>query len=159
MKKKLSTFFKKTKKKLNFKTIFSKNKEDGFNIFEVVVIIFISVLFGIIVGCIIATSDLGLVGREASEELQEVISTYTNIVDEYYEDVDEKELMNAAISGMVSVLDDPYSTYLDSSQTYNFNQSVDGSYTGLGITITWTDGDCTITEVVKDSPAEKAGLK
>ena len=159
MKKKLSTFFKKTKKKLNFKKIFSKNKEDGFNIFEVVVIIFISVLFGIIVGCIIATSDLGLVGREASEELQEVISTYTNIVDEYYEDVDEKELMNAAISGMVSVLDDPYSTYLDSSQTYNFNQSVDGSYTGLGITITWTDGDCTITEVVKDSPAEKAGLK
>ena len=159
MKKKLSTFFKKTKKKLNFKKIFSKNKEDGFNIFEVVVIIFISVLFGIIVGCIIATSDLGLVGREASEELQEVISTYTNIVDEYYEDVDEKDLMNAAISGMVSVLDDPYSTYLDSSQTYNFNQSVDGSYTGLGITITWTDGDCTITEVVKDSPAEKAGLK
>ena len=37
----------KTKKKLNFKKIFSKNKEDGFNIFEVVVIIFISVLFGI----------------------------------------------------------------------------------------------------------------
>ena len=159
MKKKLSAVFKKTKKKFNFKKIFSKNKDDGFNIFEVVVIIFISVLFGIIVGCIISTSNLGLVGKEASEELQEVISTYTNIVDEYYEDVDEKELMNAAISGMVSVLDDPYSTYLDSSQTYNFNQSVDGSYTGLGITITWTDGDCTITEVVKDSPAEKAGLK
>ena len=159
MKKKLSAVIKKTKKKLNFKKIFSKNKDDGFNIFEVVVIIFISVLFGIIVGCIISTSNLGLVGKEASEELQEVISTYTNIVDEYYEDVDEKDLMNAAISGMVSILNDPYSTYLDNNQTYNFNQSVDGEYVGLGITITWTDGDCTITEVVKDSPAEKAGLK
>ena len=159
MKKKLSAVIKKTKKKLNFKKIFSKNKDDGFNIFEVVVIIFISVLFGIIVGCIISTSNLVLVGKEASEELQEVISTYTNIVDEYYEDVDEKDLMNAAISGMVSILNDPYSTYLDNNQTYSFNQSVDGEYVGLGITITWTDGDCTITEVVKDSPAEKAGLK
>ena len=159
MKKKLSAVFKKMKKKLNLKKIFSKNKDDGFNIFEVVVIIFISVLFGIIVGCIISTSNLGLVGKEASEELQEVISTYTNIVDEYYEDVDEKDLMNAAISGMVSILNDPYSTYLDNNQTYSFNQSVDGEYVGLGITITWTDGDCTITEVVKDSPAEKAGLK
>ena len=159
MKKKLSAVIKKTKKKLNFKKIFSKNKDDGFNIFEVVVIIFISVLFGIIVGCIISTSNLGLVGKEASEELQEVISTYTNIVDEYYEEVDEKDLMNAAISGMVSILNDPYSTYLDNNQTYSFNQSVDGEYVGLGITITWTDGDCTITEVVKDSPAEKAGLK
>ena len=119
MKKKLSALFKKMKKKLNLKKIFSKNKDDGFNIFEVVVIIFISVLFGVIVGCIISASDLGLVGREASEELQEVISTYTNIVDEYYEKVDEKELMNAAISGMVSILDDPYSTYLDNNQTYN----------------------------------------
>ncbi len=159
MKKKLSNLFKKGRKKLNLKKIFSKNKEDGFNTFEVVIIIFISVLFGIIVGCIIATSNFGLIGSEVSEELQEVITTYDNIVNEYYEDVDEEELMNAAISGMVSILDDPYSTYLDSSQTYSFNQSVDGEYVGLGITITWTDGDCIITEVVKDSPAEKAGLK
>ena len=159
MKKKLSKLFKKGKKKLNLKKVFSKNKEDGFNIFEVVVIIFISVLFGVIVGCIIATSNLGIVGREASEELQEVISTYTNIIDEYYEDVNEKDLMNAAISGMVSVLDDPYSTYLDSSQTYSFNQSVDGEYVGLGIVITWNDGECVITEITKDTPAEKAGLK
>ena len=60
MKKKLSAVFKKMKKKLNLKKIFSKNKDDGFNIFEVVVIIFISVLFGVIVGCIISASDLSL---------------------------------------------------------------------------------------------------
>ena len=48
MKKKLSAVFKKMKKKLNLKKIFSKNKDDGFNIFEVVVIIFISVLFGML---------------------------------------------------------------------------------------------------------------
>ena len=159
MKKKKSKLFKNTKKKFNLKKIFKSNKDDGFNIFEVVVIIFISVLFGVIVGCIISSSNLGLVGKEVSEELQEVIATYTNIVEEYYDDVDEKELMNAAISGMISTLDDPYSTYLDSNQTYNFNQSVDGEYVGLGITIMWTDGECVITEVMKNSPAEKVGLK
>lgn len=156
----LSKLFKKKKtKKSWFKNLFKGRGEDSFNTFEVVLIIFVSVLFGVIVGCIISSTRLGLVGDEISTELEEVITTYDNIMSEYYDEVDEKELMNAAISGMVSILDDPYSTYLDSNSTYNFNQSVDGEYVGLGITITWLDGICTITEVNKDAPAYKQGLK
>ena len=41
----------------------------------------------------------------------------------------------------------------------NFNQSVDGEYVGLGITILWSDGECRITEVNESGPAFKAGLK
>lgn len=146
-------------KKIEKKKISTREKEEGFNLFEVIVIIFISVLFGVIVGCIISSSKIGLVGAEVSTELQEVITTYDNIISEYYDKVDEKELMNAAISGMVSVLDDPHSTYLNSNDTYSFNQTVDGEYVGLGITITWMDGVCTIVEVMDNSPAEKQGLK
>ena len=55
VKKKLSAVFKKMKKKLNLKKIFSKNKDDGFNIFEVVVIIFISDLYQSLYICFILT--------------------------------------------------------------------------------------------------------
>ena len=75
MKKKFTFFDKKNiskKKSKKTKTNLKKSVE-GFTTFEVVMVIFISVLFGIIVGCIISTSNLGLVGKEASEELQEVI--------------------------------------------------------------------------------------
>ena len=40
-------------KKIEKKKISTREKEEGFNLFEVIVIIFISVLFGVIVGCII----------------------------------------------------------------------------------------------------------
>lgn len=166
LKKKITNFFdnikkkfKSTKRNNKLKKLFGNRSEDGFSTFEVVLIIFISVLFGVIVGCIISVSNNGLVGSEVSTELQEVITTYDNILNEYYGEVEESDLMNAAISGMVSILDDPYSTYMDSNDTYSFNQSVDGEYVGLGITITWLDGICTITEVVEDSPAEKKGLE
>ena len=56
--------------------------------------IFISVLFGIIVGCIISVSKLGIIGPNVSKEMQEVIATYDSIIDEYYGEVDEKKLIN-----------------------------------------------------------------
>ena len=161
MKNKFTFFDKKNKpKKKNKKSKTNFNKSvEGFTLFEVVMIIFISVLFGIIVGCIISVSKLGVIGPNVSKEMQEVIATYNNIIDEYYGEVDEKKLMNAAISGMVSILDDPYSIYMDNDDTHSFNQSVDGEYVGLGITITWIDGVCTVVEVAKNSPAEKQGIK
>ena len=161
MKKKFTFFDKKniSKKKTKKTKTNLKKSVEGFTTFEVVMVIFISVLFGIIVGCIISVSKLGIIGPNVSKEMQEVIATYDSIIDEYYGEVDEKKLMNAAISGMVSILDDPHSIYMDSDDTYNFNQSVDGEYVGLGITITWIDGVCTVIEVAENSPAEKQGIK
>lgn len=161
MKKKFTFFDKKNKSKkkiIKNKTKLKKSVE-GFTTFEVIMIIFISVLFGIIVGCIISVSKLGIIGPNVSKEMQEVITTYNSIINEYYGEVDEKKLMNAAISGMVGILDDPHSVYMNSDDTYNFNQSVDGEYVGLGITITWVEGVCTVVEVAENSPAEKQGIK
>ena len=161
MKKQFSFFNKKnkSKKKSKHNKLFFGKNDDGFSTFEVVLIIFISVLFGVVVGCIISSSKFGVIGTNVSDEMQEVIATYNNIIDEYYDKINEKELMNAAISGMVSILDDPYSVYMDSDDTYTFNQSVDGEYVGLGITISWLDGVCTVIEVAENSPAEKQGIK
>ena len=48
-----------------------------------------------------------------SNSLQELITVYQDILDTYYKDIDEADLVDAAVDGMLSSLDDPYSTYMD----------------------------------------------
>lgn len=137
--------------------IVEKNK--GFNTIEVIIIICISIFFGIIVGYIITSSKSNFVGEEVSSELVEFITTYNNILDNYYDSVDEDDLLNAAISGMVSSLDDPYSSFIDDEEAESFNQLVDGVYVGIGVTVQWNAGKSYIVDIFDDSPAEKAGLE
>lgn len=131
----------------------------GFNTVEVIIIIFISVLFGIIVGYVITSSKNSFVGKEVSPEVSEFVTTYNNILENYYDSVDEDELMNAAISGMINSLNDPYSNFIEDEDVESFNQLVDGLYVGVGITVQWRDGKSYIVDVFSNSPAEKAGLK
>ena len=87
------------------------------------------------------------------------MSVYEAIKDNYYEDVDEKELVNAAVNGMASVLQDPNSYYMDKEVTDSFNQQINGSFVGIGMSVYHGESDNIIIEIFKDSPAEKAGLQ
>lgn len=155
--KKISAFFKKSKFYTKFKNDSKDVKNNYFNTFEVLIIILISILFGAVVGCVIcsnkAFSDDSKVGE------QEIISTYRAILENYYGEVDDKELVNAAISGMIGVLDDPYSVYMDVNDTNSFLQNVDGSFVGIGVSVEWSDNIFRIIEVMDDSPAAKAGFE
>lgn len=133
-------------------------RNDGFNLVEVIFIILITVLFGMIAGYALSFTK-PVNGVEVSEEAQEIISTYENIVENYYGDVSEKELLEAAISGMINTLDDPYSMFMSSESASSFNETVDGSFVGVGITVEWIDGKFRISEVFEDSPAKKAKIQ
>lgn len=132
-------------------------RNDGFSLVEVMMIIIVTILFGMVAGY--ALSFTKPTGVEVSEEVQEIISTYENIVENYYGEVTEEELLEAAISGMVSTLDDPYSLFMSGENADNFNETVDGSFIGIGITVEWIDGKFKIAEVLDGSPAKKAKLK
>src|SRR5699024_988244 len=95
----------------------------------------ISIAFGVVVGSSLSFFRSGYDGDEMSESLQELLVVYHNILDTYYEDIDESDLVDAAIDGMVSSLDDPYSTYMDEETSDSFNQTVEGSYVGIGVTV------------------------
>lgn len=153
--------FSSLKKDFKEKDIYSSddNGDNSFNTFEVVVIIVISVLFGIIVGCILISGKGNIIDSEVSPELNEFISTYNTILKDYYDSVSEKDLVNAAVSGMINSLDDPYSSYMDSEETESFNEAVDGSYVGIGVTVGQKDGKNCVVDMFKDSPAKKAGMK
>ena len=145
----------KTKEKRNF-------LKPEFKLVEVIIIILITMVIGIIIGYAVTNRfSLGETGRYIKNDsyLQEFIDTYEDILDNYYEDVDKKELINNAISGMLTSLDD-YSVYMDEDITSDFNERLYGDYTGIGTEITMNEnGEVVIYNPFEGSPAEKAGLK
>lgn len=149
----------KVKLSKRFKTAFKTFKDESassFNTVEVVLIVFISILFGVIVGCLLTFTKSYDID---DPNLKEIMSVYEAIKDNYYEDVDEKELVNAAVNGMASVLQDPNSYYMDKEVTDSFNQQINGSFVGIGMSVYHGESDNIIIEIFKDSPAEKAGLQ
>nr|WP_276511793.1 S41 family peptidase [Pseudalkalibacillus hwajinpoensis] len=102
---------------------------------------------------------LGSGNEIETEELTKINKAYELIQDRYVNDVDQKELLDGAIKGMVDTLEDPYSVYMDPKTAEQFSQSLGSSFEGIGAEVNMTDGRVTIVSPYKDSPAEKAGLR
>ena len=147
-----------TKARKYFDNIFDCNKESSFNTIEVAVVIVISILFGIITGCIL-TYGKGFNSNTNDNYTNELLNTYNTILENYYDDVNNEDLLNAAINGMVGSLGDINSYYMDSIDTVNFNQLINGSFVGIGTKVSFGDTEKTIVEIFDNSPAEKVGLQ
>ena len=75
----------------------------------------------------------------------------------FYKPIEEEDL----IKGMVDSLNDPYSVFYNPEQTKQFNEEIQGKYTGIGVVITENE-DLALPEIVSvfpGSPAKKAGLQ
>lgn len=91
----------------------------------------------------------------------EILETYNYIKDNYYGEIDEKELINGAVKGMTEALGDSYSTFIEDTQSDTYDIILVGEYTGVGIQISQllNSNEIIVSEVFKNSPAEKAGLQ
>ncbi len=76
----------------------------------------------------------------------------------YVEPVDNKTLMRAAITGMLSGLD-PHSEYLDKQGLAQLTEDTTGQYSGLGIEVLQVDGGLRIVSPIDDTPASRAGIQ
>lgn len=78
----------------------------------------------------------------------------------YIEDFDENELADKMYSGMVSAMGDPYTKYLSKDEMDAFMSEAGGTMTGIGIVISEDEesGNCVISDILADSPAENSGL-
>jgi carboxyl-terminal processing protease len=81
------------------------------------------------------------------------------IKDNYYEKIDDSKMVEGAIKGMVSALDDPYTVFMNKKEFDELKTSTQGSFTGVGIYIGDKDGKIVVVAPIEDSPAEKAGIK
>jgi carboxyl-terminal processing protease len=73
--------------------------------------------------------------------------------------LDEEFMVYGAVKGMVNSLDDPFTIYLDPRETDEFKDSLNGSLHGVGAELTVRDYNLVVVSPLKNSPAEKAGLK
>ena len=92
---------------------------------------------------------------EQAELLAEVME---RVKRDYVEPVDDRELLEAAIRGMVGDLD-AHSEYLDASAYRDIRISTTGSYTGVGVEISENNGVVTVVTPIKGSPAARAGIR
>lgn len=96
---------------------------------------------------------------KTTKKLDKFIDAYETLVDNYYGYIDENTLIDDAITGMLSNIDDKYTEYSNSKDTSEFNELVKGTYEGIGCTILQNEANISIYEIYENSPAEKAGLK
>ena len=70
-----------------------------------------------------------------------------------------ENLSRAAIDGMIASLDDPYTSYIESSQYQLSISSLEGEFDGIGAYVSVDEGNLVIIAPIADSPADKAGIK
>lgn len=77
---------------------------------------------------------------------------------DYVEPIDDAELLESAIRGMVSDLD-PHSQYLDAGEYRDIRISTTGSYTGIGIEVDEVGGNIMVITPIAGSPAARSGIR
>lgn len=142
----------------------TEKNNDGkvFSKSETILLVIMSLLIGLTVGSLFNNNNSNLKNEQKTDDnIEEFIKNYNFIVDNYYEEVDKKKLINSAISGMMDSLNDPYSMYFNEAETNNFSITLNGSYQGFGLQITKAEekGYLLVTGVFKNSSAEKVGIK
>lgn len=138
-------------------------KKVGFNYLEVILIMIITLIIGGFLGGFVnqfVTKPTKQESSTVSDEFQEFLNTYEDIKENYYEEIDEGEMLNAGIKGMIDYLGDKYSVYMDEEETEEFNEQVEGKYVGIGTEIMQLeDGSVVVSNPFEGSPAAKAGLQ
>lgn len=96
----------------------------------------------------------------SKEQLLKVANTFRLIDKKFYQEVDNEKVVAGAIQGMLNALNDPYSVYMDAEEAEEFNSAViESTFTGIGAEVTLNQGKVTVVAPIKDSPADKAGIR
>lgn len=81
------------------------------------------------------------------------------VADYYVDELDEREIYDLAIDGLLKELRDPYTTFLRPEDFERLTVTTTGNYGGLGIRIEVSDGWITVVTPLPETPAEQAGIR
>ncbi|MGG7147765.1 S41 family peptidase [Clostridium butyricum] len=81
------------------------------------------------------------------------------LIEKYDGEINDDVLLEGAIKGMTSALNDPYTVFMNNDEFEKLLKQSNGSMTGIGVNIANLDNKIVIVSPIKDSPAEKAGIK
>ena len=104
----------------------------------------------------------GVHAKNSTSELYEKLDLFSDVLEkiknEYVDEVDQGEVIDSAVNGMLQSLD-PYSSYMNPESFKNMNIETKGEFGGLGIEITMESGFVKVITPIEDSPADKIGIK
>ncbi len=125
---------------------------------------FLLLSLGLILGVMLTVGHSVFADRDAIEagplplkELRTFTDVFANIKANYVEPVEDKELLENAIRGMLSGLD-PHSAYLDEEAFEELQVGTTGEFGGLGIEVGMEDGFVKVIAPIDDTPAQRAGI-
>ncbi len=95
---------------------------------------------------------------ELYEQLDLLMRILERVRNDYVDEVDDKEVIEAAIQGMLRSLD-PHSTYLNPENFQQVRVQTEGEYGGLGIAVQMENGVVKVVSPIDDTPADKAGVQ
>ena len=120
---------------------------------------------GIAMGLSLSLSRGVLADKEATtddalpwEDARLLAEVLQRVRQDYVESIDDHELMESAIRGMVSALD-PHSAFLDPEEYDEIRISTTGAYSGVGIEVTMQDGAVRVVAPIDGTPAAHAGIE
>jgi carboxyl-terminal processing protease len=119
---------------------------------------------GLVLGVLVSIGHGVFAERETAaailpvEELRTFSDVFGRIKNDYVESVEDKELLENAIRGMLSGLD-PHSAYLDTEQFKELQVGTTGQFGGLGIEVGMENGFVKVIAPIDDTPAQRAGVK
>lgn len=101
----------------------------------------------------------GVLAEEVSiEDIRVFTAVFREVQRSYVEPVGIRQLMRAAIRGLLSDLD-PHSAYLERSELKALNEDSSGEYAGLGVEVQVRGGQLVVIAPIDDSPAARAGIQ
>ena len=122
-------------------------------------------LGGTVAGVVATTQFVGPLLAQESEKsgsVYEQLDLFGDIFEriraQYVEEVDEGDLIEAAINGMLTSLD-PHSSYLPPDDAEDMRVQTRGEFGGLGIEVTQEDGFVKVVSPIDDTPAFEAGIE
>lgn len=125
----------------------------------------LAALLGTTTGVLVTTQVTGpLLAQESDrtssvyEQLDLFGDIFERIRAQYVEEVEDSELIEAAINGMLTSLD-PHSSYLSASDFEDMRTQTSGEFGGLGIEVTQEEGYVKVVTPMDDTPADKAGME
>jgi carboxyl-terminal processing protease len=123
---------------------------------SVVSVLLVVLFFGVFINEVQAGSL-----RSDLPYIQKFISVMKIIKSEYVdtEAIDEKKMIEGAISGMMEALEDPYSVYLSEEDLSDLNMTSDGKFGGVGMIISEKDDYIVVVSPIEGTPAFRKGLK
>ncbi|MEO1139001.1 MAG: S41 family peptidase [Pseudomonadota bacterium] len=125
----------------------------------------IAAVVGSLTGAVVTTQVAApLLAQEAAkttnvyEQLDLFGDIFERIRAQYVEEVDEADLIEAAINGMLTSLD-PHSSYLSPDDAADMRVQTRGEFGGLGIEVTQEDGFVKVVSPIDGTPADNAGIE